>query len=224
MRHTLASCMYCFIIKCVLSFTVTLTPEPRLRLKKVLLFPYEGKYFLSACHIILVAAESGDSGGDSAGLFHATHLHTHMLGLHDDDDALGIESLHNGIGYLSRQAFLHLQTACIDLHGAGQFGEAGDMRAGEIGDVYLPEERQEVVLTKGIEGDVAHQYEPLAVGGIEYGAAQNVVGILSIACGDFGQCLGHTGGGLHQTFTLGVLSDMTEDGLYVGFNHFLLGG
>ena len=61
--------------------------------------------------LALEAAKNAAGYGACGGLLHAAHHHAQVARVHDDGHTLGLEYLHDGVGYLARQPFLHLQAA-----------------------------------------------------------------------------------------------------------------
>ena len=85
--------------------------------------------------------------GHCVGLFlgHAAHLHAQMPGLDHDDNAERVEGFVDGVGYLVREALLHLQAVAEGVHHTSQFAQAGDLSVGDVSNVYMPEEGEEVI-------------------------------------------------------------------------------
>src|SRR3970040_1192693 len=68
-----------------------------------------------------------------------------------------------GFFHLCGQALLHLGTPGNPLDEPRQLGEPGDTTPGDIGDMGLTVERDEMVLTHRIERDLAHHHDLLIV-------------------------------------------------------------
>ena len=62
----------------------------------------------------------------------------------------------NGLGDLRRQPFLHLQPPREHVDEPRNLAEADDLAVGNVGDVALAEERQQVMLAEAVEVDVPH--------------------------------------------------------------------
>ena len=60
------------------------------------------------------------------------------------------------LGDLVGQPLLHLQAAAEGIDDARDLAEADHLRARQVGDVALAEERQQVVLAEAVEIDVLH--------------------------------------------------------------------
>ena len=80
----------------------------------------------------------------------------------------GSRVLLHGIGDLDGELLLHLGPAAVALDEAGDLREAGDpaVVAGDVGDVRLPAEGDEVVLAHALQRDVAH-HDHLVVARLE---------------------------------------------------------
>ena len=81
-----------------------------------------------------------------------------MRALAHHGDAKRIDLLANRLGNLIGHAFLQLQSAREDVHETRDLAEADDSSVGDVGDVALAEERQQVMLTETVEVDVPHDH------------------------------------------------------------------
>ena len=83
-----------------------------------------------------------------------------MFGREDDKRTFGVELFHQGICNLGRQALLHLEAMGIALDEPPELREAADpSMLRQIDDRSCATERQDMVLTEGLERDVAHDDE-----------------------------------------------------------------
>ena len=132
-----------------------------------------------------------------------------MLGLDDDDDALGVQNLIDRVGNLSGQALLHLGAARAAFDHACQLGQARhDAAARNVAHVSAAVEGQQVMLTHREEGDVTDQ-DQLVGARVELGA-QVLAGVLGQALAHLPPRARHTVGGADQALALGVLTDCDE--------------
>lgn len=88
------------------------------------------KLFTGLC-LIEGTAEIG-SRGDGVLLFHATHLHTHMLSFDDDHGSHGMERLLDAVLNLLCHTLLYLQAVAVDVHHTGNLAETGDVAIGNV--------------------------------------------------------------------------------------------
>src|SRR5664280_206553 len=85
------------------------------------------------------------------------HRHAEVLSFNDDGNAIWPQILIEKISDLRRQAFLHLRPLGKTVDDPGKFGKSDDLAPlGDIGDMRLADERQQMMLTNGIERDIAH--------------------------------------------------------------------
>src|SRR5580700_10239492 len=158
--------------------------------------------------------------GEGARLLDAAHGHAQVLGLDDDEDAPRREDLLDGVGDLGRHALLDLEAAGVAVDEAGELGEAGDaaVLGRDVRDVGAAEERDEVVLAEGGEGDVTH-HDHLVVLGRE--GDLEVTGRVVVEAGE--ELLVHgrdpVGRG-EEAVAVGVLADGLEE-LVDGFSYAL---
>src|SRR5699024_9423628 len=64
------------------------------------------------------------------GLAYPTHGHAQVFGLHHDDDSARIQIVHERVGDLSRETFLHLRTARVHVDETGKLAQPGDPPVG----------------------------------------------------------------------------------------------
>ena len=132
-----------------------------------------------------------------------------MLGLDDDDDALGVQDLIDRVGNLSGQALLHLGAARVSFDDAGQLGQARhDAAARNVTHVGAAVEGQQVMLTHREESDIADE-DQLVGTGVELGA-QVLAGVLGQTLAHLAPRARHAVGGADQALALGVLTDCDE--------------
>ena len=162
-------------------------------------------------------ARESRCGGDGVGLLDAAHGHAGVHGFNDNGNAQWMEGVLDAVADLLGEAFLHLQTAGIRFHHAGNLAQAGDFPFGNIRHMGLADERQHVVLAQGEQLDVLHN-DHVVVRLLEEGALDNGFSVLEIALGEELHGLGHTLRRFLQAFAGGVLSQQAQDGLNVGGN------
>ena len=112
-----------------------------------------------------------------------------------------------------------MQAACKTLHDARYLAEPHDGAVGDVSDVGLAEERQQMVLAKGVYFDVLHD-DDLFVVFVKEGALQNGLGVLSIAVGEEVHGLGCAHGGLEESLAAGIFAHVEENAA-IGVGHHL---
>ncbi len=117
---------------------------------------------------------------------------------------LGPDGLVDGFGDLAGEALLHLEAAGEGIDEAREFAEANDFAGGDVGDVGLAEEWEQVVLAHGVELDVLDD-DHLVVLDVEERAVEDFVDVHAVALGEEGHRLLHALGGLEQAVAGGVL-------------------
>src|SRR2546425_779857 len=140
---------------------------------------------------------------------HAAHHHTEMPGLDDDCDALWVQFPLQGLGDLHRQAFLYLQAPAEHLHKPGDLAESYYTVVGDIGDVALPVEGQEVVFAETEEVDVADHHHLVVLDRVE-STVEDLFNILLIALREEPERLGNPLGSLQEPFARRVLTEKAE--------------
>src|ERR1700694_4516588 len=81
-----------------------------------------------------------------------------MRGLDDHADALWLQRGLQRVADLGGEALLHLETAGEHVDTARNLAQAEDAPVGDIGDVCLAEERQEMMLAEAVHLDVSHHH------------------------------------------------------------------
>src|SRR5207247_11073070 len=111
--------------------------------------------------VMVVSAQAvhGTGHGHGVGRLHAAHHHAEVTSLDDDGDALRVQFLLQALGNLHRQAFLHLQAPAKRFHEPGDLAESHHTLIGDIGDVALTVEGQQVVFAETEEVDVAYYHD-----------------------------------------------------------------
>ena len=148
----------------------------------------------------------GAGDGLAVLLFHAAHLHAEVARFDDNANAFGADFFFDGLRDLAGHALLNLQAARKHVDQARDFAEAEDALVGQIGDVGLAEERQQVVLAQAEEFDVFHD-DHFVVGDGKRGAVHDGIEILVIAAGEKLQRLFKTLRGLAQTLAVRIFPD-----------------
>ena len=131
-----------------------------------------------------------------------------MLGLDHHRHAVRLERFHDRLGDLAGQAFLNLGAAGVCLDHPRQLADADDPPLGEVADVGLAVEGEQVVLAHAVEGDVA-QDDHLIVRNLE-AHLEVVGGVLVEALEYLGVHLGDAPGRLDQALAGGVVPDRLE--------------
>lgn len=134
-----------------------------------------------------------------------------MAALHNDRDTLGLEDLHDRIRHLLRQALLDLQSARKQLRNARQLANANHCVAGNVANVHLARERNQVVLAHGEDLDVLDDNH-LVVALLENGPVDNVAHVFLVALGQEEHRLGVPLGSGEETFAVRVFAEAFEEG------------
>src|SRR4029453_10323816 len=142
-------------------------------------------------------------------LLHAAHQHTQVDRFHPPRHTARLERLVQRAGDLGRQPLLHLQTPTEHLDEPRNLGEADDLAIGQIGDVALAHEGQQVVLAHRAEVDVLHDHHLFVVLD-EHGAVENFLHVLGIARREVAHRLLHTLGRPLEALASGVLAQLLE--------------
>jgi hypothetical protein len=104
--------------------------------------------------VVLKHPEHGARDRHRVLFFDTTHRHAQMRGFHHDGDAERPNFFPNRFRDLIGEAFLHLQAAGEDVDQARNLAQADYTPLRNIGDVTLPEKRQQMMLAKTVEVDV----------------------------------------------------------------------
>lgn len=134
-----------------------------------------------------------------------------MAALHDDRDTLRLEDFHNGIRHLLGQPLLDLQPARKQLRNPRQLADANHRVAGDVPDMHLAREGDQVVLAHGKDLNVLDNHH-LVVALLEDGPVDNVAHVLLVALGQEEHGLGVALGRGEETFAVRVLADAFEQG------------
>src|SRR2546426_9571874 len=132
-----------------------------------------------------------------------------MAGLNDDGDALRVQFLLQGFGDLHRQAFLYLQAPAEPLHEPRDLAESHHTLVGDIGDVALTVEGQEVVFAETEEVDVADHHHLVVLDRVE-STVKDTFNILLIALREETERLGDPLGSLQEPFAGRILTEKAE--------------
>ena len=71
-----------------------------------------------------------------------------MLGLDDHSDAFGRHKITECLSNLIGHTLLHLESTRVGFDETGHLGQTDNASVRNIGDVYLPEKRKEMVLAE----------------------------------------------------------------------------
>src|SRR5207244_11647102 len=120
-----------------------------------------------------------------------------------------VQCLLHGPGDLHRQAFLYLQAPAEHLHKPGDLAESHHTVVGDIGDVALPVEGQEVVFAETEEVDVADHHHLVVLDRVE-STVKDLFNILLIPLCEDPERLGNPLGSLQEPFARRVLTEKAE--------------
>src|SRR5687767_4156247 len=104
--------------------------------------------------IVTKGAEHRAGHGKRVLFLHAAHRHAQMGALTNDRHAQWIDFLENLLGNLIRHPLLDLQTSRKHVDQPWNLAQTDHMTPGNVGDVALPEKRQNVMLAKTVEINV----------------------------------------------------------------------
>src|SRR6185295_15079496 len=138
---------------------------------------------LTGLEPVAEVAEHAARHHDRVLLFDAAHPHAEMLRLDDDADALRVDRVHDARRDLGRETLLHLQAAGEHLEEPRELAQPEDAVARDVGDVRLPEERQQVMLAEREEVEIL-QHDHLGVLFGEERRVQDLVRVLAVALGE----------------------------------------
>ncbi len=144
-------------------------------------------------------------GGHGVLLLDAAHGHAKVLGLNDNGNSKGVQYLLEAVLDLRGQSLLKLQPAGKALHHAWDFAEPHDGSVGDVPDMRLSEEGQEVVFAHGVDFDVLHHYN-LFVVFVEQGTFEDGLGILTVAVREEVHSFGHAHRGLQQPLSFRIFA------------------
>jgi hypothetical protein len=142
-------------------------------------------------------------------LLDPAHHHAHVRGLDHDAHAARAQHVVERPGDLLGEPLLHLQAAREHVDHAGELREADDAPVRDVGDVRLPEERQQVVLAERVQLDLAHHHHLLAVD-LEQRVADDAARVEAVAAREERHRLGDAGRRLDEAVALGVLAEQLE--------------
>ena len=137
-----------------------------------------------------------------------------MLGFHDHADAGCPRHFGDGVGDLLGQRLLDLQPAREHVHDAPHLGEPQDAPLGQIADVALADEGQQVVFAQGVQLDVLHQHDFVEVA-LEQRVVHDLFHVLGIAPGEEFERARRASGRGAKPLALGRLAD-ADDQFAVG--------
>ncbi len=129
-----------------------------------------------------------------------------------DEDATRCESLVEDVGDLFAQTLLHLRAGRDRVDDLRQGTEPDDAFVGEVGDVRRAEERQQMVLAHGTEGDVADEHGVARRALLDGDRASQVLaGVLADAAEELRVRVGDARRGVGQAVAGRILADRVED-------------
>jgi len=130
-------------------------------------------------------------------------------GLDDDAAAIGLERVHEGVGDFAGEAFLDLGTTGVAFNEASELAETGNAPLGNVGDVGVTREGEQVMLAGGGEGDVTKDNHLLVA--FVKGDTEVAPGVFTESGKELGVGRGDAGGSTLQAFAVGVFADGEED-------------
>ncbi len=132
-----------------------------------------------------------------------------MRGLQHDADATCVEFAHEQIGQFLRHPLLNLRPTSQHLDGSCQLAQADDLAIGQVGDVGLAQEGEQVMLAHRLEADVPDQDHLIVLD--RERLLEQFAGVLVQAGEDLGVHASHPCGRLLQALPVGVLADGDQD-------------
>ena len=122
----------------------------------------------------------------------------------------GVGHLLNRFGDLPGEVFLDLQATGEHVDDARDLRQAEHFAGGDVGDVGLADEGQQVVLAQRIQLDVLDDHHLVVVGG-EQRAVDDLVQRLLVAVAEVLHGLGGALGRIQQAFAFGIFTEADED-------------
>ena len=156
------------------------------------------------------AANKARDGGGVL-LLDAAHHHAEVIRFDDDAYSLGFQYVLQRVADLLAEAFLGLEPASEHVHDPCDFAQADGLLRGDVTDVYLPDEREQVVFAERVALDVLHDDHPVRVSRKER-AVHDFLEILAVArCEELHRFL-PAFGSFTKPRTLGVFAEELQDG------------
>ena len=143
-------------------------------------------------------------------LLYATHLHAHMLRLHNNHDTLRMQSLLNSLTDLLRQSLLQLKAMTEHVHHTRYLAQPRDLSVGNIRHMHATIERQHVMLTERVEVDVLYDNHLITAFLVENSTTKNAHSILLVTARQVKHGPGHTQWSTLQTLTLRILTQQLQ--------------
>ena len=132
-----------------------------------------------------------------------------MGGLDDNPNPDRIQDPRQRLSDLIGQPLLHLETPTEHLDQTWDLAETDHSVPGQIRDVTLPEERQQMMLAQTVEINILDDDHFAVVDG-EQRAVDNLIDIGTVAARQEFKRFSHTGRGSHQPFTCQILADLAQ--------------
>lgn len=139
----------------------------------------------------------------------AAERHAGVDGLNDAGGALGVKLVHDGVGDLGGETFLHLGAKREPFDEAGELAESDDLAVGEVGDVDAAGERHEVVLAHRVKFNVAEE-DNFVVLFVEDGFKM-AARVFAHPGEKLGVGAGDASGSFQEAFAIGVFADRNEN-------------
>jgi len=139
-----------------------------------------------------------------------------MFGFHGHRDAVWLQCRNEGIGDLRGESLLELRAPCYEVDQAGDFADADDATAGDIGHVGAAVEGEEVMLAHGEERNIA-QDDHLRMAFLKSNF-EEFGGVDAKTAEDFGISVGDAARGIPQPLAVGIFADGEEHLADGGFN------
>src|SRR4051794_24790668 len=168
----------------------------------------------------IVAKTSQHPAGDEvgAGLVYAAGGHAVMHSLDNHADALRLENVVDRVGDLRGHLFLDLQAPGVDVHHAGQLGDADHAAVWNVSNPGPPDDRRHVMLAMAFEADVPQHDHFIVAFGFLKSLFQDFYRVLAVASEKLLERPGHARRGLDQAVTFRVFPRPSDDGSHRGLD------
>lgn len=158
---------------------------------------------------LIEAAAIVESCGSAVLLLHAAHLHAEVLGCAGHYYAVVGKRLTQEFAHLSREAFLHLQTAREVVNHTCELGESYHLAARYIAYGYASEEGKYVVLAEGVELDVFYDNHA-GTGMFKDSLRCRSCRVYMVTGGSIEHGFRCADGRFHESFALGVFAEQSQ--------------
>ena len=121
--------------------------------------------FVARVQIVFKAAQHRTGNSNGILFFNPSHDHAQMLSFDDNSNSFRADFVVYGIRDLHRKPLLHLKSASIHVDEPWNLAKADDFSVGNVRDVTLAEERQDVMLAEAVEIDVLDDHHLVVLDG-----------------------------------------------------------